>query len=170
MSDPLTRRAALAAGLTGAAALALGPAAAGARGPHEGAALAALARNEEVSAYVYRTAGVGGPAGVLSEQEGEHARALAVHLESLGLPEPERVTGPEALTSTARQVIETDAGERVGAAIEWEQELIESCAEHLAALEEPNVIRTVATIMAGHAQHQAALRRLAGQDPLSSPA
>ena len=169
MSEPLTRRAALAAGLTGAAALAL-PAAASARGAGEGAALTALARNEEVSAYVYRTVGVGGLADVLAEQEGEHAKALAVHLEALGLPEPERVTGLEALTSTARRVVETDAGERVGAAIAWEQELIDDCARHLGALEEPNVIRTVATIMAGHAQHQSALRRVAGQDPLSSAA
>jgi hypothetical protein len=32
------------------------------------------------------------------------------------------------------------------------------------------VIRTVATILAGHAQHQSLIRREAGLDPLSSTA
>ena len=169
MSEPLTRRAALAAGLSGAAALALGPAAATARGPDEGAALAALARNEEVSAYVYRTVGVGGLADVLSEQEDEHAKALAVQLEALGLPSPPPARGRDGLPPAALRVLGARGSEaRLRAAIAWEQALIDGCARRLAALEEPGAIRTVATIMAGHAQHQAMLRRLAGLDPLSS--
>ena len=168
MPEPLSRRAALAAGLSGAAALALGPAAAAARGTGEGAALTALARAEEESAYVYRTTGSGHILS-LAEQEDEHAKALAVQLEALGLPSPQPARGRDGLPPAALRVFGARGSEaRLRAAIAWEQALIDGCARRLAALEEPGAIRTVATIMAGHAQHQAMLRRLAGLDPLSS--
>ena len=58
MPEPLSRREALAAGLAGAAALVLAPTAAAAK-PDEGAALTALARAEEDSAFVYLDTGLG---------------------------------------------------------------------------------------------------------------
>lgn len=167
MPEPLSRREALAAGVAGAAALVLAPAA-GAAKPDEGAALTALARAEEDSAFVYLDSGLG-LLGPLGEQETEHAKALAVQLEALGLPSPSPARVREGLPPAALRVL--DAGgtkDRLRAAIAWEQELIEGCARRLAALEEPGAIRTVATIMAGHAQHQTLLRRLAGLDTLSS--
>ena len=167
MPEPLSRREALAAGLAGAAALVLAPAA-GAAKRDEGAALTALARAEEDSAFAYLDSG-DGLLGPLGEQEGEHAKALTVLLEALGLPSPPPARARDGLPPAALRVLDARGGEdRLRAAIAWEQELIEGCARRLAALEEPGTIRTVATIMAGHAQHQTVLRRLAGLDPLSS--
>ena len=168
MPEPLSRREALAAGLAGAAALVIAPAIAAAAKPDEGAALTALARAEEDSAFAYLDSG-DGLLGPLGEQEGEHAKALTVLLEALGLPSPPPARGRDGLPPAALRVLDARGGEdRLRAAIAWEQELIEGCARRLAALEEPGTIRTVATIMAGHAQHQTVLRRLAGLDPLSS--
>lgn len=167
MPEPLSRRQALAAGIAGAAALVLAPAA-GAAKADEGAALTELALAEQTSAFVYVTTGLA-PLRPLGEQEGEHAKALVVQLEALGLPSPAPPRARDGLPPAALRVLDARGSEdRLRAAIAWEQELIEGCARRLAALEEPGVIRTVATIMAGHAQHQTALRRLAGLDPLSS--
>ena len=92
-----------------------------------------------------------------------------MQLEALGLPSPPPARVRDGLPPAALRVLDARRTEaRLRAAIAWEQELIEGCARRLAALEEPGAIRTVATIMAGHAQHQTVLLRLAGRDPLSS--
>ena len=71
----------------------------------------------------------------------------------------------------ARAVLEADgAAARRDAAIAFERALIRGCADRLAQLDEPGILRTVATVMASHAQHLALLERAAGRDPLSSAA
>ena len=155
--------------LAGAAALVLARAApAAARGRSESDALTGLIRNERAAAYVYRTAGLGGPATALAEQDAERARALASQLEGLGFPIPEPVRGRGGLPAAALAVLDARGAAGLRAAIAYEQTLIDACTAALGDLEEPNVIRTVATILAGHAQHQALIRREAGLDPLSS--
>jgi hypothetical protein len=157
--------------LAGVAALVLARAApAAARGPGEGEALTRLIRNEQAAAYVYRTAGLGGLAAALADQDAERARALASQLEGLGFPIPEPVTGRGGLPAAALAVLDARGPGGLRAAIAYEQTLIDACAAALGELEEPNVIRTVATILAGHAQHQSLIRREAGLDPLSSTA
>ena len=168
MPEGRSRREALAAGLAGAA-LALAPGSAAAAGPDQGAALTALGRAEEDAAFSYRGSGLGGLAERLAAQDVEHAKALAVQLEALGLPAPPPARGRDGLPPAALRVLDGRGTEaRLRAAIAYEQALIDGCARQLGELEEPGVIRTVATIMAGHAQHQALLLRAAGLDPLSS--
>ena len=161
MPERLSRRAVLA----GAAALALGRPAAAAAAPDPGPALTALVRAEAQAAFVYLDTGMA----TVGEQEGEHARALAVHLQALGLPLPGPVRTRRGLPAPALAVFEArDPAARLRAAIAYEQSLIDGCAAALAQLDAPGTIRTVATVMAGHAQHQALHRRDAGLDPLSS--
>ena len=167
MPERRTRRATLAAGLTGALALALAPAAHAARAD-EGAALTELIRAEEDAAFAYRSAAL--PDGLgerLAAQDLDHVRALATLLEALTMriPDPARTRAdlpPEALA-----VLEPDAiGERLRAAVAYERALIDGCARALPALEHANTVRTVATVMAGHAQHEVQLARLAGMRTL----
>ena len=167
MAERILRRAVLA----GASALAFtraAPAAARSRG--EGTALTGLAHAEEQAAYVYRTAELGGLERALADQDAERARALAVLLEALGLAIPEAVDDRDGLPAAALAVLDARGSAGLRAAIAYEQTLIDACAAALGRLEEPNAIRTVATVLAGHAQHQALLRREAGIDPLSSAA
>ena len=165
MAERIPRRALLA----GAAALALGSAApAAARGRDEGDALTALVRAEEDAAYVYRTARLGGLATALAEQDAERSRALASQLEALTLPIPGPTRGRDGLPAAALAVLEARGTAALRAAAAYEQTLIDGCAEALPLLEEPNIVRTVATVLAGHAQHQALILREAGEDPLSS--
>lgn len=160
MPEPRTRREALAAGLAGAAALALAPAAHAARAD-EGAALSALIRAEEDAVFVYRGAAL--PDGLgerLAAHDEEHARALASLIEALAM----RITGParsrEDLPPEALAVLEPQStGARLRAAVVYERALIDGCARALPALEHANTIRTVATVMAGHAQHELQLAR-----------
>src|SRR5215218_5595620 len=119
MRERLSRREALAAGLAGAAALAIAPAAAGAASA-EADALTALMRAELDAMFVYRES----------------------RLDRADLP-------PEGLA-----VLEAGGGAaRRQAAMAYERSLIAGCAQRLAQLEDPNTVRTVATVMAGHAQH-----------------
>jgi len=170
MPEPLSRRAALAAGLSGAAALALGATASGAAAePDLGEALTALVRAEQDAAFVYRTAALGGEAAALAEQEDEHARALSSQLQALGLPLPAPRRTRSGLPPEALGVLEAGAGaQRLRAAAAYERTLIAGCAARLGLLEEPGIVRTVATVMASHAQHLALHERGAGLDPLSS--
>jgi hypothetical protein len=149
-----TRRGALAACLAGAAGLALARAApAGARGAGEGRALMELIRAEEDAAFVYRSAGLDG-ATALPEQDGAHARALATHLEALGMQAPDATRGRDDLPPEALALLAAPAGgARLRAAMAYERALIAGCAQRLPALEEPGTVRTVATVMASHAQH-----------------
>jgi hypothetical protein len=164
-----TRRDALAAALGGAAALALAPAVAAARGADEGAILTALVRAEEDAVFVYRNGAVAEIGGLPAGHDREHARALASHLEALGMPIPGPTRGRDDLGTEALAVVEArDPGTRFRAALAYERSLIDGCARSLAALEQPNTIRTVATVMASHAQHEAEFERRLGIVPFSS--
>jgi hypothetical protein len=170
MPEPLSRRAALTAGLAGAAALALGvrPAVA-AEGPDPGPALAALIGAEQDAAFVYRTAGPAGDAAPLAEQDEDHARALAGHLQAVGLEPPAPRRSRAGLPPEALAVLEAaDGPARSRAAAAYERTLIAGCARGLAPLEEPGIVRTIATVMASHAQHLALHERAAGSGELSS--
>jgi hypothetical protein len=146
-----SRRAFLAA--AGAAALALGPGAgvAGAldrkKGIDEPGALTALLTAELHAAYAYERSGDRR----LAEQEDAHARALASLLDALGRPIPLAPASPEQLQPSAKALLES--GGARAAAIALERALIEGCARGIAKLGDPSMIRTVATIMASHAQH-----------------
>jgi hypothetical protein len=51
-------------------------------------------------------------------------------------------------------VLDAPGGQaRRQAAMAFERSLIAGCAQHLAVMVDPNTVRTVATVMAGHAQH-----------------
>ncbi len=165
----LSRREALAAGLAGAAALVFAGAATAAAAPDQGAALTALVRAEEDAVYVYRNADLGRLGEELAAQEDEHARALATQVQALGLAIPGPTRNRDGLGPAALAVL--DAGDRAArrnAAIAFEQALADGCSQRLAQLEGPGIVRTVATVMASHAQHRALLERAAGRDPLSS--
>jgi hypothetical protein len=164
VAEPIPRRALLA----GAVLAVAGVAPAAARGREEGDALTALMRAEQDATYVYRTAGLGGLATALADQDLERARALASQLEALGMPLPGPRRGRDGLPAAALAVLDARGNAALRAAVAYEQTLIDGCAAALHALEEPNVIRTVATVLAGHAQHQALIRREAGEDPISS--
>ena len=152
MRERLSRREALAAGLAGAAALALAPAAARAA-DDEGDALTALAQAEQDAVFVYDTAGLAGAA-TIARQDHEHAQALATHVEAVGLKAPRATRDRAGLPPEALAVLEAggDAARRQ-AAMAYERSLIAGCAQRLAVLEDPDTVRTVATVMAGHAQH-----------------
>ena len=161
MPEARTRREALAAGLAGAAALALAPAAHAARAD-EGAALTALIRAEEDAVFVYRDADLpGGLGDRLAGQDDEHVRALSSLLEALTMRIPDKARSRDDLPPEALAVLEPRAADaRLRAAIAYERSLIDGCARALPALEHANTIRTVATVLAGHAQHETALARL----------
>ena len=151
--ERLSRRAALASGFAGAGALLLTAAPARARGATEGEALAELIRAEEDAVFVYLNAGLDGGS-TLAQQDSEHAKALASHLEALGMQLPGPTRGRDDLAPEALAVLETAGDrERRRAAVAYERSLIAGCAQRLARLEQPNTVRTVATVMASHAQH-----------------
>ena len=162
----LSRREAIASGLAGAAALALGASATASAAPSPGPALSALVRAEEDAAFVYMQAELGGLGGTLAEHERQHAKALATHLAALGLEIPGPARGRDGLRPAALAVLEASGAGRLPAAIAFEQALAAGCAERLAQLEAPGTLRTVATVMASHAQHAALLERAAGRSPL----
>jgi hypothetical protein len=148
----LTRRAALAAAAAGAAGLAVA-APARARGASEGGALTELIRAEEDAMLVYTEARLEGAA-ALAPQDAQHAKALASHLEALGMPVPGPTRGRDDLSPEALAVLEaTGDRQRRKAAMAYERSLIAGCLQRLPRLEEPNTVRTVATVMASHAQH-----------------
>ena len=164
MAERIARRALLA----GAVLAVTGAVPAAARGRDEGEALKALVRAEQDAVYVYRTATLGGLATALADQDLERARALATELQALGMPIPGPARGRGGLPPAALAVLDARGNAALRAAVAYEQTLIDGCAAALEALVEPNIIRTVATVLAGHAQHQALIRREAGDDPLSS--
>ena len=152
MPDPAPRRREL-LGAAGAAALALGPGAAVARaldrkkGADEPGALAALITAELHAAYAYERAGRDD----LARQDDEHAKALASLLDALGRPIPAAPSSPEQLGPLAAAA----AGGGVDAAVALEKALIEGCRRRIVDVGDPNMVRTIATVMASHAQHLA---------------
>jgi hypothetical protein len=169
MRERRTRRDAIGAGLAGAVALALTPATAGARGADDSDVLTKLARAERDAVYVYLNGAVAEIGSLLARHDLEHVRALATHLQALGLPIPAATRGRAGLGPEALAVLEArDPGARLRAARAYERSLVDGCARSLPALEHPNTVRTVATVMAGHAQHAALLERRVGIAPFSS--
>ncbi len=170
MPERRTRREALAAGLAGAAALALAPAARAAATDDEGDALTGLIRAERDAVFVYRSAAL--PDGLsvqLAGQDHERVQALASHLEALAMPIPGPTRSRDDLPPEALAVLEPRSTEaRLRAALAYERALVDACARALPALEHANTVRTVATVMAGHAQHETELARRAGVDVLSA--
>src|SRR5829696_10470423 len=153
MPERLTPRAALAAAAAGAAGFAIAAPQSLARGASEGEALTELIRAEEDAAFVYTEAVLEGTA-ALAAQDSQHAKALASHLEALGMPVPGPTRGRDDLAPEALAVLEaTGDRERRKAAMDYERSLIAGCLQRLPRLEEPNTVRTVATVMASHAQH-----------------
>jgi hypothetical protein len=168
MPEPRSRRELLAAAVAGAAAVALGPAVGTAHAVRrgEGAALHALIAAELDASHAYRRSGIGGP---FATQEDDHAQALTTMLEAGGMHAPPAPAGIDDLGPRAAALARAsgDAGRR-RAAIALERALIGGCSDQLPRLETPAVIRTVATVMASHAQHLAVHERAHDRDPLSS--
>jgi hypothetical protein len=153
------RRAFIAAAGAGALALAVPPAAAALdrkKGADEPGALSALITAELHAAYAYERAGRPD----LARHEDEHAKALASLLDALGRPIPAAPSSPEQLGPAATAA----AGGGRRAALELEQALIDGCRRRIADVGDPNMVRTVATIMAGHAQHLVVLRGAADNE------
>jgi hypothetical protein len=133
------------------------PAAAVAQRTDEAVLLRLVAR-EEAAMEAYEA----DPAPGLRRDESDHAAALRTHLDALG-----RRPAPKGLDAPARRVAEASGDARVDAAIALEASLVETYSAALLDLEAPGVLQTAATILAGHAQHLARLRMLAGRDPLA---
>lgn len=151
MAERSDRRALLAA--AGAAALALGPGAAVAsaldrkKGADEPGALAALLVSELQASFAYAQAGNA----EVSGQEREHAKALASLLDALGRKIP---AAPSSVAQLGPLSSAAATGDRA-AAIRLEQALIAGCRRRITDLGDPNMVRTVATILASHSQHLA---------------
>jgi hypothetical protein len=71
------------------------------------------------------------------------------------MPTPGPTRGRGELAPEALAVLEAAGDEqaRRQAAMAYERSLIAGCLQALQHLEEPNTVRTVATVMASHAQH-----------------
>jgi len=150
--------------LAGAAALLARPAAAGAATlAHDGDVIEPLIAREEAAEFAYRGAVPRG-APDLAETARQHAAALRTELHALG-----RGTTPvsaDALDAAARRLADASGpGARLAAAIALETDLVATYRQAVIELSEPGILRTAATILAGHAQQRALLARLAGRDP-----
>src|SRR5215210_5441941 len=78
-------------------------------------------------------------AAALAPQDMEHAKALASHLEALGMPVPGPTRGRDDLAPEALAVLQTTGDrERRREAMEYERSLIAGCLQRLPRLEEPN--------------------------------
>jgi hypothetical protein len=148
----------------GALALVARPAAAlGATLAHDGDVIKPLIAREEGAAFAYRGAVPSG-APDLAAHADDHAAALRTELQALG-----RGTAPvsaDALDAPTRRVAEAGtAAQRQDAAIALEAHLVAAYRNAVLQLSEPGILKTAATILAGHAQQHALLLQLAGRDP-----
>jgi ferritin-like protein len=116
---------------------------------------------EQQAAFAYRRRP--GPADFGLHEE-QHASALRSQLSALGRAGPESPRSPSELDGPARRVVEAGEGAVLGAQIELEASLLAAYRRALVELAEPSILRTAATIAAGHAQHHALLRRRAEPD------
>jgi hypothetical protein len=151
---PETRRRLLAA--AGAAALTVGgPGAAAAsaldrkKGLDEPGALTALLAAELQAAFAYEHVGDRR----LGAQEDQHAKALASLLDALARPIPLAPVSVEQLQPSAAALVQAHGAR--GAAIALERALLTGCATQIVKVGDPGMTRTIATIMASHAQHLA---------------
>jgi hypothetical protein len=165
----LSRRALLA----GAAAAALTrPATAVAAAGEPGATMALIGR-EDAAAAAYGDAArrTGDPLlERIARQDGRHGHALRVQLEAQtitwGGPRPGIVNSDPA---SARLAAARTRDAALAEAITLEQELLEVYVEAARGLVDGGLLKTVATIAAGHAQQLAVLRVAAGRPPLDEP-
>lgn len=115
-------------------------------------ALTALSRREYAAADAYRAAGTPLFERLAANCE-QHAGALRSQLDSVGLRPPAKPDHEELDPAAARVA---DGGGRT-AAIALEEQLVAAHEDAIADVYDPETKRTVATIMAGHAQHLVAL-------------
>ncbi len=150
--------------IAGAAALLARPPAAGAATlAHDGDVIKPLIAREEGSEFAYRGAVPDG-APDLGANAKEHAAALRTQLQALG-----RGTSPITaadLDAPARRLAEAGTPRRrLDAAIALEASLVTAYHDAVVQLSEPGILQTAATILAGHSQQHALLRKLAGRNP-----
>jgi hypothetical protein len=130
---------------------------------HDGDVIKPLIAREEAAAFAYRGAVPRG-APDLAALAADHAKALRTELQALG-----RGTSPvsaDRIDAPARRLAEASTpAARLDAAIALEADLVATYREAVLALTEPGILRTAATILAGHSQQHAVLARLAGRDP-----
>jgi hypothetical protein len=150
--------------LAGAAALLARPAVAGAATlAHDGDVIKPLIAREEAAEFAYRGAvPKGAPA--LGEHARDHAAALRTELSALG-----RGTTPISLRDldapSRRLAAAGTPAEQLDAAIALEADLVAAYRRAVVELSEPGILKTAATILAGHSQQHALLLRISGRDP-----
>jgi hypothetical protein len=145
-----------------AAAAALARPAAAAAQTGEPAVLRRLIMREEAAAEAQRSRAAPSVF-ALATDEADHAASLRTHLAALGNPQPP--PGRPEHDAQARRVLEAEGAGLLDAAIALEASLLASYEQALRTITEPSILRTAATIMAGHAQHHALLRLRGGLDP-----
>jgi hypothetical protein len=145
-----------------AAAAALARPAAAAAQVGEPAVVRRLIVREEAAAEAQRSRAAPGVFALASD-EADHAAALRTLLAALGNPLP--APGSPEDDAAARAVKEADGARLLDAAIALEASLLAGYEHALSVITEESVLRTAASIMAGHAQHHALLRLRAGLDP-----
>ena len=150
--------------LAGAGALLVRPAvSAAATLDHDGDVIKPLIAREEGAEFAYRGAVPRG-APDLARYAKEHAAALRTEFQALG-----RGTAPITvadLDAPARRLAEAGTrAEQLDAAIALEADLVATYRRAVVELSEPGILKTAATILAGHAQQHALLLRMAGRAP-----
>jgi hypothetical protein len=130
---------------------------------HDGDVIKPLIAREEGAEYAYRGAVPKG-APDLGRHAKDHAAALRTQLQALG-----RGTAPitaDQLDAPTRRLAEAGTrAEQLDAAIALEAELVGAYRHAVIALSEPGILKTAATILAGHSQQHALLLTMAGRDP-----
>ena len=131
---------------------------------HDGDVIKPLIAREEGAEFAYSGAAPKG-APDLGEHAREHAAALRTQLQALG-----RGTTPitlRDLDAASRRLAEAGTpAAQLDAAIALEADLVAAYRRAVVALSEPGILKTAATILAGHSQQHALLLRMAGRDPL----
>jgi hypothetical protein len=114
-----------------------------------------LIAREDAAAIAYEGVSLPG-LGDARAQAKDHAEALRVELQALITPRQPWLS-PDDLDPAARRLRDAVGAERHTAAVALETELLAEYREALLGLGEPAILRTVATILACHAQRRALL-------------
>lgn len=130
----------------------------------DAATLSALIAREEAAALAYRSVeALGLPFALLADHEAGHAVALRTELAALGLKAPPAPRDAARLEGEAARLARAGRGAAAFAAARTlEAGLVDAYAGAVRVLVEPDILRTVATVMASHGQHLAVLQRTAG--------
>ena len=94
----------------------------------------------------------------------DHAAALRTQFQALGRGTAP-ITTADLDTPTRRLAEAGTVAERLDAAIALEASLVADYHRAVEQLSEPGILQTAATILAGHSQQHALLRKLAGRNP-----